>query len=34
MNKYVRNSVSSAYAELQDHIEKQNSSKVAGARNG
>ena len=34
MIKYTRNSVSSAYAELQDHIEKQNFSKVAGATNG
>lgn len=34
MNKYARNSVSSTYAELQDHIEKQNSRKVAGVRNG
>ena len=32
--KYARNYVSNAYAELQDHIEKQNFSKVLGTRNG
>ena len=34
MIKYTRNYVSSAYAELQDHIDKQNVIKVSGARNG
>ena len=33
MIKYKRNSVSSTYAELTDHIEKQNFSKFAGAKN-
>ena len=32
--KCTRNSVSSVSTDLQDHIEKQNFSKVAGAKNG
>ena len=32
--KCTRNSVSSVFTDLQDHIEKQNFSKVAGAKNG
>ena len=33
MIKYTRNSVSSAYAELEHHIDEQNFIKVSGARN-
>ena len=33
MIKYTRQPVPSAYAELEDHIEKQKFRKVAGTRN-